>query len=53
MKKQNAYPRYLDALLTKTFYPDTSREHKEAVRYIERTNKTIENGKGKTSTLKK
>lgn len=53
MKKQNAYPRYLDALLTKTFYPDTSSEHKRAVRYIQKVDNRIEKGHSKTSTLKK
>ena len=53
MKKQNPHPRYLDALLTKTFYPDTSSEHKHAVRYLEQANKTIEKGHSKTSTPKK
>lgn len=53
MRKQNPRPLYLEALLTKTFYPDTSSAHKNAVRYLEQANKTIENGKGKTSTPKK
>jgi hypothetical protein len=53
MKKQNAHPRYLDALLTKTFYPDTSRAYQDAVRYLEQANKTIEKGHSKTSTPKK
>ena len=53
MKKQKAYPRYLDALLTKTFYPETSSEHKRASNYIEQVNKKIKKGNGETSTIKK
>lgn len=48
--KKNAYPRYLDALLTKTFYPEASKQHLEAVRYIEKVNKKIEKGNSKTSS---
>ena len=53
MKKQNTHPRYLDALLTKTFYPDTSRAYQDAVRYLDQANKTIEKGHSKTSTPNK
>jgi hypothetical protein len=53
MKKQNAHPRYLDALLTKHLTPDTSRAYQDAVRYLEQANKTIEKGNSKTSAPKK
>jgi hypothetical protein len=53
MKKQNAHPRYLDALLTKHLTPDTSSAYKNAVRYLEQVNKTIEKGQAKASTPKK
>jgi hypothetical protein len=53
MKNKQAYPKYLDALLTKTFYPETSSAHQKAKNYIESTNKKIEKGNSKTSSAKK
>lgn len=53
MKKQKAYPRYLDALLTKTFYPEASTAHQKAKQYIEKVNNKIEKGNSKVSTEKK
>ena len=47
--KQAQYPRYLDALLTQTFYPETSSAHQKAKAYIELVNKKIEKGNGKVS----
>ena len=56
MKNKQAYPKYLDALLAKTFYPDTSREFREASNYLEQINKKIdqaEKGNSKTSGIRK
>jgi hypothetical protein len=53
MKKQNAYPRYLDAMLTKLVYPDTSKQYIEAIEYIKNVDNKVENGNSKISTDKK
>lgn len=50
MKNKQTYPKYLDALLTKTFYPETSSEHQKAKQYIESSNKRLEKNTSKTST---
>jgi len=53
MNKKNSYPRYLDALLTKHLTRDTSKEYKDATRYIDQVNKTINNRDTKVSPIKK
>lgn len=53
MKQRNTYPRYLDALLTKHLFPDTSKACKDATRYIDQVNKTINNRDSKVSPIKK
>lgn len=53
MKQRNTYPRYLDALLTKHVFSDTSKAYQDATRYIDQVNKTINNRDSKVSPIKK
>lgn len=51
--KSNLYPRYLDALLTRTFSKEGSKDYERANQYIEHANKKIETSNGKISTDQK
>ena len=51
--KNKPYPKYLDALLTRTFSMQGSRDYERANDYIERVNKKINLGDGKVSPTQK
>jgi lipopolysaccharide export system protein LptC len=53
MKSKNNPPRYLDALLTRAFSKEGSKDYERANQYIEHANKKIETSNGKISPHQK
>lgn len=49
MKSNNNPPRYLNALLVRTFSKEGSKDYRVANEFIERANKRIDSGDGKVS----
>jgi len=51
--KSKPYPKYLDALLTRTFSKQGSKDYERANQYIEQADKKIILGDGKVSPAQK